>query len=168
MRWQVISQTTPSCTGHLIDQSQNHKLSDSTDKILALQGVGWLTRKIINSATITLYIKHYKDESGVQHIDIVQTISGGISVSPENRVLDWTLRKSEHSLFGATINRARRVALADVIDEYLNSGWLSEVSRDGAIEAYAEADKEKSSYSWISDMVSELGRFKSWTSHVLT
>jgi len=131
----------------------NQKLSDSTDKILALQGVGWVTRKIINSATITLYIKHYKDDSGVEHIDIAQTITGGVSVSPENRALDWTLRKGDHSLFGASISRARRVALADVTDEYLNSGWLPEVSRDGGVEAYAEADKEKNSYSWKSNMV---------------
>ena len=103
----------------------------------------------------------------MEHIDIAQTTTGGVSVSPENRALDWTLRKSDHGLFGATINRTRRLALADVTDEYLNSGWLPEVSRDGAIEAYGKADKEKSSYSWISDMVSELSGFESWTSHVL-
>lgn len=127
-----------------------------------------MTRKIINSATITLYIKHYKDDSGVEHIDIAQTVTGGISVSPEDRTLDWISRKGDNSLFGAIIHRDRRVALADVTDEYLNSGWLPDVSRYGGIEAYAEADKEKSSYSWISDMVSELGQCESWTSHVLT
>ena len=56
----------------------NKTLSDDSDAILALQGVGWFMRKTLRLATITLSIKHYKDESGVEKIDIDQTISGGI------------------------------------------------------------------------------------------
>ena len=133
---------------------QNHSLSDDTDKILTLQGVSWVTRKIINNATITLHIKQYKDDEGVEHIDIEQTVTGGITASPEKRTLDWTPRKSEHSLFGFIIGKARRIPITDVTDGYLNSGWLPDVSRDGAIQAFAEADKEKNSHSWKSDMVS--------------
>jgi hypothetical protein len=67
------------------------QLSDDTDKILALQGVSWVTRRILIAiATITLDIKHYKDDEGVEHIDIEQTLTGGITASPEYRTLDWT------------------------------------------------------------------------------
>lgn len=114
-----------------------------------------MTRRLISTATITLDIKHYKDEGDVEHIDIEQTLTGGIAVSPEQRTLTWTWKKVDHSLFGATVARSRRIPIADVTDKYLNTGWLPDVSRDGAIQAYAEADKEKNSHSWKSDMVSE-------------
>ena len=123
-----------------------------------MQGVGWATRKIINVATITLHITQYKDGEGVEHIDIEQSLTGGITASPEYRTLDWTPRKTEHSLFGFIIGKSRRNPVAEVTDEYLKSGWLPDVSRDGAIQAYAEADKEKNPHSWESDMVRESTR----------
>ena len=119
-----------------------------------MQGVSGLpTRKILSSATLTLYIEHCKNEYAEQ-IDIEQTLTGGISASPEDWTLDWTLRKSDNNIFGSTIGRARRIPVADITDEYLKSGWLPDVYQDGAIESYAEADKEKNSHSWKTDMVS--------------
>ena len=109
---------------------------------------------VIRNATITLHIKHHKDGQGVEHIDIEQTLTGGITASPELRTLDWTPRKVDHSLFGAIIGKSRRISVADIADGYLKSDWLLDVSRDGAIEAYAESDKEKNSHIWNSDMVS--------------
>ena len=119
-------------------------------------------------ATITLHINHYKDDQGVEHIEIKQTLTGGITSSPELRTLDWTPRKVDHNLFGATIGKSRRIPVADITDGYLKAGWLSDVSRDGAIEAYAESDPDKNSHTWKSDMVSELGPYRSWTPRVLT
>jgi len=136
--------------------------------MLALQGVGWLTRKILSNATITVSIKHYKDEGGVEHVDIQQAVTGGITASPECKVLNWAWVKVDLNLFGPIIGRSRRVPIADVTDKYLNSGWSPDVSRDGAIETYAETDKEKSSYSWKSDVVSEFSPHGSRTPHVLT
>jgi hypothetical protein len=153
---------------YLINPSQNHTLSDSVDKILTLQGISWVTRKIINNATITLDIKHYKDDEGAEHIDIIQTLTGGITSSPEYRTLTWTWAKSDHSLFGSVIGRSRRIPIADVTDEYLKSGWLPDVSRDGAIEAYVEADKEKNPHIWKTNMVSKFERHQSCTPRVLT
>jgi len=154
-------------TVHLTNRSQNHKLSDDADvdKILALQGVGWLSRKIIKTATIKLFLKHYKDDEGVEHIDIEQTVTGGISGPPEYRTLNWTPHKLDHSFFGSIIAKSRRIPVAEVTDEYLNSDWLPDVSRDGLIQSYAEADEEKNSHHWISDVVSS---YESCTPHVLT
>jgi hypothetical protein len=58
------------------------------DKILQLQGVSWFKRTAIANATITLYVKHYKDDEGVEHIDIDQALTGGIGGSTELRSLD--------------------------------------------------------------------------------
>ena len=60
------------CFNCLTDRgSQNKTLSDPrTDTILQLQGVGWLKRKAISLGTVTLDIKHYKDDDGVEHIDL--------------------------------------------------------------------------------------------------
>ena len=51
------------------------------DEILRLQGVPWMKRKIIASITITLYVKHYTDDEGKEHIDIKQIGTGGIGGS---------------------------------------------------------------------------------------
>lgn len=55
-----------------------------------LQGIGWFKRRAISLATITLDIKQYRDDEGVEHIDIEQTATGGIKGTTENRTLDWT------------------------------------------------------------------------------
>ncbi len=39
----------------------------------------WWKRKVIGAATVTLDVKHYKDEEGIENIDISQTLTGGIS-----------------------------------------------------------------------------------------
>lgn len=125
--------------------------------MLALQGVGWATRLVIRNATITLHINHYKDPQGEEHIDIEQTLTGGITTSPELRTLDWTPREVDHSLFGSIIGKSRRIPVSEVTDEYLKNGWLPDVSRDGAIEAFAESDKAKNPHDWKLDMVSGFG-----------
>ena len=79
---------------------QNKNLSDSTDRILQLQGVGWFKRNVIGLSTITLFVKHYKDTEGIEHIDIDQTVTGGIPGTSENRILDWVERHKEDGLFG--------------------------------------------------------------------
>ena len=45
-------------------------------------------------------MKHYKDDSGVEHIDIDQTLTGGIKGTSENRTLDWTERPNNDHVFG--------------------------------------------------------------------
>lgn len=55
---------------------------------------------MIGLATITLYVKHYKDDDSVEHIDIKQTLTGGIEGTEENRTLDWKERSVEDRVFG--------------------------------------------------------------------
>lgn len=55
---------------------------------------------MISIATITLHVKHYKTDDGVEAIDIRQTLTGGIEGTQENRTLDWVERAHEDKVFG--------------------------------------------------------------------
>jgi hypothetical protein len=102
--------------------------------VLALQGIGWLTRRAIAWATITLHTKQYvssggDEDDGVTHIDIEQTATGGIQGTTEQRTLDWRERAHEDHLFGALKARSRWTDVADdgvwgALDPFLVDGWL--------------------------------------------
>jgi hypothetical protein len=47
---------------------QSKKLGDDSDIALQIQGIGWLTRKAIGLATVTLHVKQYDDENGEANI----------------------------------------------------------------------------------------------------
>jgi hypothetical protein len=127
---------------------QNKTLSDSTDRILELQGVGWLTRKAINLSSLTLDIKHYKDDNGVEHIDIEPTLTGGIAASKEPRTLDWTFRERDDKIFGAVLAKSRRTKVEDIDEPYLQQNWSPDTIEHHAIEAFAESDTSKTGREW--------------------
>jgi hypothetical protein len=104
--------------------SQNKTLSDETDAVLALQGIGWLTRKAIAFATVTLHVKQYVDENGVTHIDIDQTATGGIKGTTELRALDWVEREHVDHIFGELKGKNRWSTLDATNDAFLKEGWL--------------------------------------------
>lgn len=137
----------------LYSPTQNKSLSDSSDEILRLQGVGWFTRKAIAAATIYIEVNHYKDDSGTEHIDIKQTLSGGLGGSQEDRTLDWQNREKTDKIFGAVIGKSRRVKLEDIDIDYLKNGWTSDVAECGSIESYVESDTPKSGTTWIAHQV---------------
>jgi len=103
----------------------NKSLSDDTDPILALQGVGWWTRKAIGIATITLHAKQYVDDGKITHIDIDQTATGGIKGTTENRTLDWQEREHEDHIFGKLVGQTRWKTLEDITDDFQKDGWLT-------------------------------------------
>jgi hypothetical protein len=131
-------------------------LSDDTEEILTLQGVSWFTRKIIAISTITLDIRHYKD-GGEEHIDIVQTLSGGIS-STENRTLSWKEREVQDRIFGAVIGKSRRCTTEEFnkLEEYLTKGWTDDTYRHGLVQAWSKSDTPKSGTTWLANQVSSL------------
>lgn len=131
---------------------QNKTLSDDTDEILRLQGLSWLTRHAIALATVTLYIRHYKDDGGIEHIDIDQTLTG-IPGTSEYRTLDWTLREHEDYLFGPVVGRSRRVKVNEIENEFLRDGWLRDTVQDGAINSYVKSDTPRSNTTWIAEQV---------------
>ncbi|TFK77238.1 hypothetical protein BDN72DRAFT_890999 [Pluteus cervinus] len=129
----------------------NKTLSGSTDELLRLQGVGWFIRKAIAIATITLYVKHYIDADGLEHIDIDQTLTGGIPGTTEKRELDWTERDHKDHIFGAVKGKDRRVKVDELEDDFLKLGWTEDSLEDGLIQSYSESDTARSGTSWIAN-----------------
>jgi hypothetical protein len=101
---------------------------------------------------VTLYIRHYKDDGGIEHIDIDQTLTG-IPGTSEYRTLDWTLREHEDYLFGPVVGRSRRVKVNEIENEFLRDGWLRDTVQDGAINSYVKSDTPRSNTTWIAEQV---------------
>ncbi|KAL2148149.1 hypothetical protein VTH82DRAFT_8736 [Thermothelomyces myriococcoides] len=111
----------------------NKTLSSNIEPGLALQGVGWVTRKAVSMATLTLTVKQFvappsppSDPANppVTHIEIEQTGTGGIKGSTEKRCLDDTFRDHSDWLFGHVRGKSYFLKPEDISDEFLRSGWL--------------------------------------------
>lgn len=137
----------------------NKTLSDATDPVLSLQGVGWLTRKAIGAATITQQLRQSpttgEDGQPTIAINIEQIATAGIKGNTENRVLDWHYRGHTDWLFGTLQARSRYTTLAKVLEEskgkehhegdakFLAEGWLKETEEGEVVEAWADNDGNK-------------------------
>ncbi|KAE8148293.1 hypothetical protein BDV25DRAFT_158573 [Aspergillus avenaceus] len=86
-------------------------LSNPTEPLLALQGMGWMKRKALNMANITLQVHQYPDneDSKVMHVHIDQIVTGGIKGTTENRRTDWTPREHEDHVFGRVKGQSRLI-----------------------------------------------------------
>ena len=130
----------------------------STDEILRLQGVGWIPRKAIQVSNLLLSIIHYTDETGVEKIDIEQTLGTGLAGGWEYRVLDWTDRPHEDGIFGPVVAKFRRTTLDEIVDPYLKEGWTDDTKEQGVLNGSAKSNVEKSGISWSADQVSRACR----------
>ncbi|KAG6820553.1 hypothetical protein H0H93_015438 [Arthromyces matolae] len=127
------------------------KTSKNRDDILRLQSVSWFTRQAISLGTPTLKIKHYKDDAGVERIDVDQSVSG-IEGVPERKELTWTELNRKNNVFGAMVVKTRRVTL-DVLkenaegdksdSEFLLTGWTDDTIEHGVVQAIARSDSKK-------------------------
>ncbi|ORY66153.1 uncharacterized protein BCR38DRAFT_340226 [Pseudomassariella vexata] len=120
----------------------NKTLSDSTEPALALQGIGFLTRKGIGLTTVTLQVKQYNgppsppstQTGDVVHIDIEQTATGGINGTTENRSIDDTQRGHSDWLFGDVKARSKWLtaeqlaAVAQEHGEHLGKDWIEDAA----------------------------------------
>lgn len=123
--------------------------------------MGWVKRKAIRYATITLHIKHYHVDSDdgkkIEKIDIKQILTGGIPGTDENRTLDWEERENHDDLFGFVIGKSRRIKAEELSDEWLREGWTEDTYEHGVVQAYAKS--KTSGTPWVGDQVS-LGLLK--------
>lgn len=118
-----------------------------------MQGVGWLTRKAITYGTLTLTIKHFKDDEGIEHIDIDQTLTGGIPGTSERRTLSWTERENQDHIFGAVIGKSRRTSVDVLEEDFLKRNWTADTIQHGVVQSYVESDTPKSGTTWIANQV---------------
>ncbi|KAJ9216622.1 hypothetical protein DTO166G4_1838 [Paecilomyces variotii] len=86
-------------------------LSTPTEPILQLQGMSWITRKALSYATVTLYVTQHPDSDikSLMHIDIDQTVTGGIKGTSEKRSTDWNEREHKDHIFGSVVGQSRLV-----------------------------------------------------------
>ncbi|KAF9894139.1 hypothetical protein FE257_009112 [Aspergillus nanangensis] len=89
-------------------------VSDDMDPIMKLQGVGWLTRKGIGAATLTLHASTAEttSSSGSPALNFIlrQTLTGGIPGATEERIMDWTERERINHIYGNTLSRSQLVS----------------------------------------------------------
>lgn len=152
--------------------TMNKELSetDKTDVILGLQGVGWLKRKAISMGTLTLYIKHGKDEAGVETFNIDQTLTGGIPGTSEQRILSWEERAVDDATFGAVLTKARRVQTSELTTEWLKMNWTTDTVANGLVQIVSKSDTPKSGYTWDADQtwgIEEVNGERRYTRHVV-
>ncbi|KAK2738747.1 hypothetical protein FQN57_006914 [Myotisia sp. PD_48] len=83
-------------------------ISNDIEPVLILQGMSWLTRKALGMATITLHVNEYT-EADTTHIDIAQTLTGGIPGTTEKRVLNWGINDHTDHIFGHVNGQTRFV-----------------------------------------------------------
>ncbi|KAJ7824483.1 hypothetical protein B0H13DRAFT_1517949, partial [Mycena leptocephala] len=99
-------------------------------------------------STVTLSIKPYKNEEGIEKIDIDQTITSGIPGTREERTLSWTEHNSEESLFGFVAGKSRRCKVSELHDEFLKKNWTVETLEHG-VQSYVVSNTAKSKKMWI-------------------
>jgi len=136
------------------DWVMNKDLSDDFDPVLNLQGVGWLARKAIGFATLTIHMKQYVGDDGVTRIDIIQTGSGGIKGTNEPRTLDWQQRAHSDNIFGNVMGQSRFVSINDISEPFLKEGWLEgpeEATATG--ETHVESLATNAEKGWTADQI---------------
>ncbi|KAF2493919.1 hypothetical protein BU16DRAFT_512065 [Lophium mytilinum] len=131
-------------------------LSDDMGEVLALQNVGWLLRKAVSVATVTLHVKQYPDATKpeISHVDLDQMGTGGLKGFPELRTVDGEWRPQSDYVFGEQKGRTRWVKLADLKKEdgpegvqeedveNLKKGWGVEMETADAIDFAVVSDKK--------------------------
>ncbi|KAL1411851.1 hypothetical protein Q8F55_002823 [Vanrija albida] len=122
---------------------QNKTLSDPAEPVLVLQGFSWATRTVAAVATVSIEVEQFigppdpldytNEKSPVPegpdcgHINLIQSLTGGLGAQPEGRCLDGVKRKHDHPLFGEGENVAfwaSREKLEELgVDEFLLEDW---------------------------------------------
>lgn len=134
----------------------------------------WYTRNLIAYATITLDVKHYfgTEEDTFEHIDIDQTLTGGIKGehipstyaygltssrgTNESRTFSGLPREHSDYLFGDVIGVSKRVKLAEITEEFLTKGWTADTldEEKGLIYTTASSKTETTGKTWTAEQVS--------------
>jgi hypothetical protein len=132
--------------------TMNKTLSSDVGPGLALQGIGWVTRKLVNIAVLTLQVKQFEAPpspaeqptpgvTSCTHIEVDQTGTAGMKGSTEKRCLDFAFREHKDWLFGHVKGQTKFAKQEEVEDEFLKKGWLDgaeeKTGPDGALHVWS-------------------------------
>ncbi|KAF3906274.1 hypothetical protein ABW20_dc0102773 [Dactylellina cionopaga] len=128
-----VEKTVADITGCYV---MNPKLSGSIDEILKHQGIGWMKRKALGLATVTITITHKTAEDVLDiHSDAL-----GVIKSEETTPLDGKKHDQlNNPLWGNLKVTGTKMRVADIEDEILREGWVGEE----VIEIIAESEVYK-------------------------
>ncbi|KAJ4489907.1 hypothetical protein J3R30DRAFT_6221 [Lentinula aciculospora] len=126
--------------------SINKTLSHPPEEMLELQGVALLKRKAMGAATLTVVMKHYKNDSGDECLSLEQKIVGLDLGEPEERVLNWVEQTKETKLIGTVVTKTKRVKVDEVENAYLKEEWSADTLENGLILVHV-APEDKNSWS---------------------
>jgi len=78
------------------------------------QGIGWLVRKGIALATVTMTLKQFlgatpETSTPIVQIDVGQSTGTGLGSTSDTRYMDWAARPAEDHIFGKTNGKSRFV-----------------------------------------------------------
>ncbi|KAM6492837.1 hypothetical protein JOM56_010971 [Amanita muscaria] len=147
----------------------NKTLSDDPDAIFKEQGVGWIMRKAIGIASVYLDIKHYKDDNGVEHIEVISTVTGGIPGEEDHRILHWEQTEYKSRVYGSVTCKSKRIKVEEVEIEHLAKGWTEDTVEHGVIYVHTESDTPKSKNTWTFDQtfgVEEVNGERKYSMHI--
>jgi len=114
----------------------------------------WFKRRAVSVFTLTLAVRHYTNNTGVECIDIDQKLSGGIPGGSDNNVLDFQERQYDDDIFGVLTSKVRRVTnLEEIEDDFLKTGWTEDTLADGLVHVMAWNDPNTSGYKWKAEHV---------------
>ncbi|KAH8701810.1 hypothetical protein BGW36DRAFT_355963 [Talaromyces proteolyticus] len=90
------------------------KLSADADPLLSLQGIGWIVRKGIKLATVTIKLKQFvgknpQGDNEVLQLTIGQSTGTGLGSTTENRLFDGTETSHEDHIFGKTLTTSKLI-----------------------------------------------------------
>ncbi|KAE9567299.1 hypothetical protein CGCF415_v011913 [Colletotrichum fructicola] len=111
----------------------NKQLSDSSDPLLAIQGINWAIRKAMGAVPIVINIKACPPENGVDVIEAENVIGGGIHKAKERRLLNWDVVERTDANFGRLRVQNGWSALSDIKDKFLTDGLQKEHSQESVI-----------------------------------
>ncbi|KAF8179601.1 hypothetical protein K438DRAFT_1603820 [Mycena galopus ATCC 62051] len=120
--------------------TKSSSLSDSADAILAQQGIGWMKRKAIEAVPVTLFLRHFTDDAGVERIEVSRAARKASAEKAEEIVLDWVERQND-GMLGPLVSRARRVQVAELDVNFLKQGWITDTVKHGLVQTHVHSDK---------------------------
>lgn len=135
--------------------TMNHKLSEPSDDILSAQGVGYLKRKAIGMATVSVT----NTTTVVDGVTVVKSSSSasGIPGAQEEVHLNGQPKASDHSIYGKILTTGAAKKPEEISDKYLTENMLPDSLDSEGRMFYVSSQSDKSAgnkYDWTAEVTS--------------